>query len=74
MKTLKKITAYRIELENGHYCDITERENNEYDFWMYHKDYGTATYMFCAEANSEEEILELATANAPDYYDSIEKE
>lgn len=71
---LKKITAYRVELTNGHYCDVIEKENNEYDFWLYHKDYGTATFMFCAKANTEEEILELATTNAPDYYDYVIKD
>ena len=71
---IKKITAYRVELENGYYCDITKKSTGEYDFWLYHKDYGTATFMFGVKASTQEELIELALSNAPDYYDSLETE
>jgi hypothetical protein len=69
MFSVKKFEVIRVEFEDGVYCQITPSDVNEgyRDFWLFRKNWGVSQTMFACEVKTDEEAVELAVANAPDY-------
>lgn len=66
---VEKFETIRVRFEDDYYCDITPCDDAEgmYEFWLYRSGYDASVYMFGCEAKDEDEAVELAVSNVPDY-------
>ena len=70
---IEKFQTVRIKFDNGYYCGITPRAEEEgcYDFWLHNLAKDIAEFMFACNCVDEDEAISLATSNAPSYMEEI---
>ena len=79
-KLERKTTSYRVSDYSDYIVDIVEL-SDEWEAWLYHKDYGVKMLMFGFAKKDQnnypipqEMFLELVDANVNDYIDDYEEE
>lgn len=72
-KTEIKTTTY--EYDAGYYIDIVEK-SEEYEAFIYHKDYGIKLHMFGMPKSQQDytAFLDIVEANAGDYIKDYKEE
>ena len=79
MTTYEKITASRVPLQHPFehfYILILPMNNppddkNDYrDFYLHCENYGTVVYMFGCSVESDDDAIEMAYTNGPEYIDA----
>lgn len=71
---VEKFETIRVKFEDGVYCDITPDIEVEgiFEFWLYRTGYDSSVFMFGCEAKSDEEAVDIAVRNVPDYIQYLE--
>lgn len=62
------IHAIKVDINPFVYCLIVAPNNDrKRDFYIAHSEEGDPIYMFSCEVKSDDEAVDLAASNAPDY-------